>query len=221
MIVGSGSRGAGALDVAASVLSLTKGSLSNLAKLDAAQLEDVPGVGPVVAGRLIAAVELGRRVARAPRPRTEPVAGPGDVYRLLAPTLGDLDHEEFHVVLLNAQNIPITHKLVTRGILDASLIHPREVFRAAIVSAAAAIILVHNHPSGSPRPSAEDWSVTRRLATAGDGLGIPVLDHVIICADSFTSMAALGPLRRAGDVTDPWHLRDRVPLTRYGSREAA
>ena len=132
LIVGSGSRGAGALDVAASVLSLTKGSLSNLAKLDAAQLEDVPGVGPVVAGRLIAAVELGRRVARAPRPRTEPVAGPGDVYRLLAPTLGDLDHEEFHVVLLNAQNIPITHKLVTRGILDASLIHPREVFRAQL-----------------------------------------------------------------------------------------
>jgi len=98
----------------------------------------------------------------------------------MAPHLRDLEHEEFHALLLNSQHAVIREVLVTRGILDASLIHPREVFRPAIESGAAALILVHNHPSGDPTPSAEDVAVTRQLEAAGRALGIPVLDHVII-----------------------------------------
>ncbi len=88
--------------------------------------------------------------------------------------------EEFRTILLDAQHGVLRDVLVTRGILDASLIHPREVFRPAIEAGAAALVLVHNHPSGDPTPSAEDRAVTRQLTAAGRTLGVPVLDHVVI-----------------------------------------
>jgi DNA repair protein RadC len=98
----------------------------------------------------------------------------------MAPQLRDLVQEEFHALLLNSQHAVIREVLVTRGILDASLIHPREVFRPAVEAGAAALILVHNHPSGDPTPSPEDLAVTRQLEAAGRTMGIPVLDHVIV-----------------------------------------
>jgi DNA repair protein RadC len=115
-----------------------------------------------------------------------------------------LGHEEFHVLLLNAQNAPMGRRQVTRGILDASLIHPREVFRTAILNNAAALVLVHNHPSGNPEPSGEDLRVTRLLVKAGHGLGIPVLDHVIIGAGRFVSLAGRGELGVAAESSAPW-----------------
>jgi DNA repair protein RadC len=98
------------------------------------------------------------------------------------------------VLLLNTQHRVLRTVLVTRGVLDASLIHPREVFRPAIREAAAAVVLVHNHPSGDPAPSAEDRAVTRNLARAGQTLGIRVLDHVIVGDDRWVSMADAGEL---------------------------
>jgi DNA repair protein RadC len=100
----------------------------------------------------------------------------------------DLQQEEFHSLLLNTQHRVIRDVLVTRGILDASLIHPREVFRPAIVESAAGVILVHNHPSGDPTPSREDRAVTRQLAEAGRAIGIPVLDHVILGEGRYVSI---------------------------------
>jgi DNA repair protein RadC len=97
--------------------------------------------------------------------------------------------EEFHALLLNTRHRVVREVLVTRGILDASLIHPREVFRIAVSEGAAGIILVHNHPSGDPAPSAEDRAVTRQLADAGRALGIPVLDHIVIGRGRYTSLA--------------------------------
>ena len=131
--------------------------------------------------------------------------------------IGDLAHEEFHVVLLNAQNVPMCSRQVTRGILDASLIHPREVFRDAIVRRAAALVLVHNHPSGDPEPSAEDLRVTRQLVRVGDELGIPVVDHVVVGRRGYVSLAARGTMR-AADRPDgtPWHVRDLVRHRRDG-----
>jgi DNA repair protein RadC len=108
------------------------------------------------------------------------IRGPVDVWRRMGPVLRDLEQEEFHILLLNSQHHLIREVLVTRGILDASLIHPREVFRPAVSEGAAAVILVHNHPSGDPSPSAEDRAVTRQMVDAGRILGIPVLDHVIV-----------------------------------------
>ncbi|RMH19699.1 MAG: hypothetical protein D6701_04630, partial [Gemmatimonadetes bacterium] len=104
------------------------------------------------------------------------------------PRLAHLDQEEFHALLLDTQHRVLREVRVTRGILDASLIHPREVFREAIVEGAAALILVHNHPSGDPQPSAEDRAVTRQLRSAGETLGIPVLDHVVVAAGGWRTV---------------------------------
>jgi DNA repair protein RadC len=106
----------------------------------------------------------------------------------------DLPQEEFHALLLNTRHQVVREVTVTRGILDASLIHPREVFRAAVVEGAAGVVIVHNHPSGDPTPSAEDRAVTRQLGEAGRALGIPVLDHVIIGDGAWRSLAGEGDL---------------------------
>jgi DNA repair protein RadC len=123
-----------------------------------------------------------------------PIRGPGDVFQLMGPRLRHLPQEEFHVLLLNTRHRVVREVAVTRGILDASLIHPREVFRTVIVEGAAGIILVHNHPSGDPTPSPEDRAITRQLSEAGRALGIPVLDHVVIGDGRFSSLAADGDL---------------------------
>ena len=182
LVLGSGGPGLPVERLSHDVVRATAGGdRSRLPRLGVEELLAIPGVGPASACRLVAALELGRRMAslqgdaQAPR-----IRGPEDVHRRMAPQLRDLQHEEFHALLLNAQHSVIQEVLVTRGILDASLIHPREVFRAAVVGGAAAVILVHNHPSGDPTPSAEDRAVTRQLVEAGRVVGIPVLDHVVI-----------------------------------------
>jgi DNA repair protein RadC len=154
-----------------------------------AALESEPGIGLATAARIQAALELGRRVAAEPLEANGRIRGPDDVFQRMGPLLRDLRQEEFHALLLNTQHRVVRDVLVTRGILDASLIHPREVFRAAVVESAAGIILVHNHPSGDPTPSGEDRAVTRQLTSAGRAMGIPVLDHVIVGHERFVSLA--------------------------------
>jgi DNA repair protein RadC len=157
-------------------------------------LEAEPGIGSASASRILAALELGRRAASEISGRDRPIRGPSDVFARVGPLLRDLQQEEFHALLLNTQHRVIRDVLVTRGILDASLIHPREVFRAAIVESAAGIILVHNHPSGDPDPSPEDRTVTRQLLSAAEAVGIPVLDHIIVGQGRFVSFAERGIL---------------------------
>lgn len=198
LVIGSGAATASAGAIAEHVLSLANGRLCDLGRVDQDRLVAIPGIGLAAAARIVAAIELGKRVAAARRGRDEPITGPGDVHALFAPSLAHLPHEEFHVLLLDAQNAPICHRQVTRGILDASLIHPREVFRDAIVLRAAALVLVHNHPSGNPEPSAEDLRVTRQLSTAGEQLGIPVLDHIIVAGKEYSSLAGRSCLEGSG-----------------------
>ena len=112
----------------------------------------------------------------------------------MEPRLRDLPQEEFHALLLSARHSVIGEVCITRGILDASLIHPREVFRPAITQSAAAIILVHNHPSGDPTPSAEDRAVTKQLCAVGRTVGIAVVDHVVIGDGRYVSLADEGAL---------------------------
>jgi DNA repair protein RadC len=194
IVVGSGGKGRSAFEVADGLMARAEGSLRHLSGLDPAALEAVPGVGAANAAKVLAAVELGRRAAQEAAPPDDPIRGPSDVFRLMGPSLRDLGQEEFHVLLLNTRHRVIRTVPVTRGILDASLIHPREVFRLAVAELAAGVILVHNHPSGDPTPSAEDRAVTRQLKEAGRALGIPVLDHVIVGDGGFTSMAEAGEL---------------------------
>lgn len=174
--------------------SVAEGTLRALARMSPQALQSLPGVGPAVACRVVAALELGRRAAAEPGVEGERIRGPADVHRRLGPALRDLEQEEFHALLLNTQHRVVREVLVTRGILDASLIHPREVFRVAVAEGAAAVILAHNHPSGDPTPSAEDRAVTRQMVQAGRALGIPVLDHVVIGDGRWRALSQEGPL---------------------------
>jgi DNA repair protein RadC len=139
-------------------------------------------------------MELGRRMARETSVERPRIQGPADVYEICAPALRDLRQEEFRVLLLNTQHTVLRELVITRGTLDTSVVHPREVFRAAISESAAAIILVHNHPSGDPAPSQEDRDVTEQLAAAGRLIGISVLDHVVVGDGRYVSFVELGLL---------------------------
>ena len=187
LIIGSGSGAGSALQLSDAVLTLVRGRLRSLASTTPAELEGLPGVGRATSARLLAALELGGRLSRENRPDRTVIRGPSDVYDLMAPCLQDLPHEQFHALVLNTQHRVLSDVLVTCGILDASLIHPREVFRPAILERAAAVILVHNHPSGDPSPSAENRAVTKQMRDAGQAIGIAVLDHVIVADGGWAS----------------------------------
>ncbi len=192
VVIGSGAPGASAVAIAERLATGPGASLRCLASSPVEALEAVSGVGPVTAARIAAAFELGRRAASEAGTEGDRIRGPREVWRRMGPLLRDLRQEEFHALLLNAQNRVLRDVLVTRGVLDASLIHPREVFRPAILEAAAAVILVHNHPSGDPDPSPEDKAVTRQLVEAGRAVGIHVLDHVIVGDGRYVSMSEGG-----------------------------
>ena len=140
----------------------------------------VAGIGPAKAAKVLAALELGRRAAEEMRPERARMQSSSDIYDRMRFRLRDLDQEEFHLILLNTQNEILREVFLTRGTLDSSLVHPREVFRHALNESAAAVVLVHNHPSGESTPSLPDRVITRELVKAGDLLGIPVYDHIII-----------------------------------------
>lgn len=194
ILLGTGGEGATVLEVAGRLLDVGEGSLRRLARRPGAELLRTHGIGPTKAARLLAAFEIGARLAREERPPVVRIREPEDVARLFQGRLRDLQVEEFHLLALDSQSQVLREVLVTRGLLNSSLVHPREVFRAAIAEAAAGIIVVHNHPSGDPTPSAEDRSVTQQLAAAGRLLDLPLYDHVIIAGDRFVSFATAGLL---------------------------
>ncbi len=194
IVVGSGGRGRSALSVGHDVLAVAHGSLRRLASRPVAELTSHVGVGRARAVTIHAALELGRRMAAENRDEATPVRSPRDIVAVFAPRLEDLPVEEFHVAVLDAQHRLERDITITRGILNSSLVHPREVFREAIAERAAAIILVHNHPSGDPAPSLDDKTITEQLVAAGRLLDIPVHDHVIIGRGRYTSFAEAGLL---------------------------
>lgn len=194
ILIGTGKEGRGVLEVAGRLLERSEGSLRRLAQRPRAELLRAEGIGPTKAARLVAAFELGVRLTREDRPPVPRIREPDDVVRVFGGRLRDLQVEEFHLLALDSQSQVLREVLVTRGLLNSSLVHPREVFRAAIAEAAAGIIVVHNHPSGDPTPSAEDRAVTQQLAAAGRLLDLPLYDHVIIAGDKFVSFATAGLL---------------------------
>jgi DNA repair protein RadC len=194
LVVGAGTAGGSALQVGQALLAGSAGSLRRMAMRPVSALTATPGVGIARAVTVHAALELGRRLAAESRDDGAPLRSPRDVARLFASRLEDLPVEEFHVAVLDAQHRIERDVTITRGILTSSLVHPREVFREAIAERAAAIILVHNHPSGDPTPSADDRLVTEQLVAAGRLLDIPVHDHVIIGRGRYTSFAEAGLL---------------------------
>jgi len=164
------------------------GGIATLSHSTPREISRVPGVGPVRAARVAAAFELGRRAIEV-FDRRENVGRPEDIYRLVAPRVAGLAQEVFLVVGIDVRNGLLDVVEVARGSVMNVEVHPREVFRPLIRMAASGAVLVHNHPSGDPTPSFDDVELTRRLRSAGELIGIPVIDHVVIGSCSFRSVA--------------------------------
>ena len=144
------------------------------------ELTNIKGLGQAKAATVLAALEIGRRIASAKPLEKIHLSCPQDVADFLMPRLRYAAKEQFVVILLNNKNKVIGTEVVSEGSLSSSIVHPREVYAPAILHHAAAIMVAHNHPSGDPKPSTEDTEVTRMLARSGKVLGIPMIDHVII-----------------------------------------
>ncbi|HEY7366156.1 MAG TPA: DNA repair protein RadC [Methylomirabilota bacterium] len=189
--LGSGAPGQSAVEVAREMLA-TYGSLAEIASRDVSELARQRGVGPAKASRLAAAFEMTRRLrARRPGARTL-LATPAAVFAAFAPLMEDLKREVFRVALLDAKNGLLRDYVISEGTLSASLVHPREVFKPAILESAASVILLHNHPSGDPTPSREDIRLTRQLVECARLLDLRVHDHVIVGRGQFVSLAERG-----------------------------
>lgn len=183
LVFGSGSGGESVLDVAARVTRSI-----HLRRLHQTALEDllaVKGMGPARAAQLLAAVEIGRRLW----PDADPiplVRGPETIFELTA-DIRRSNREHFVGFYLNSRNQVLRREIISIGSLNASIVHPREVFIPALAVSAASLILAHNHPSGDPSPSEEDLAITRRIAESGRLLGIELLDHVVVAREAYTS----------------------------------
>lgn len=189
--LGTGTPGQTAVDLARTLLA-RYGSLTGLAGRTVTELAGIKGVGRAKAVRLAAAFELTRRLRSRGNDGKVTLGSPDQVFAHFGPLMEDLKKEVFRVVLLDAQNGLLRDVVVSEGTLSASLVHPREVFKPAILESAAALILIHNHPSGDPTPSKEDIRLTRQLVECGRLLDLKVHDHVIIGLGRFVSLAQRG-----------------------------
>lgn len=193
ILLGSGAQGKSALTLADHLLRKAE-SLRGLARMDVEELREIKGIGLAKAAQIKAAVELARRIALEPGYLRTAIRHPGDVAKLLMEDLRNLDHEQFKLLMLDTKHRVIKIETLSVGDLSGTLVHPRELFKAVIKRSSAAVILVHNHPSGDPEPSADDIELTRRLAAGGKLLGIEVLDHIIIGDNTYVSLKQRGLL---------------------------
>lgn len=191
IVIGEGSRGASALVVALRLLG-EFGDLVAMGRAGVDEMRGVPGIGFARACQLVASFELGKRFARESRASGTPVRAPQDVARLFMDEMKHYDREHFKAAFLNTKNQIIKVVTVSIGSLNASIVHPREILKPAIVASAASIVLIHNHPTGDPSPSREDVEFTRRFARCGELIGIELLDHIVIGADRFQSLKESG-----------------------------
>lgn len=194
LILGRGTKGQPVMELSQALLK-EFGSLQGISQASLESLQQIHGMGLAKAAQLQACIEVGRRIedgqpsmAKMKITSAEIVAG------LVRPQLRQRNREQYFLLSLDVRNQFIALDKVSEGILDAALVHPRETFEMAIARHAAKIIVCHNHPSGDPQPSDDDLAVTKRLVTAGKVLGITLIDHVIVCKDSFYSLQEHGQI---------------------------
>ncbi len=171
---------------------LTRMQVRGLARANVGTLAQIHGVGKATAARILAALDIGRRVIQSEQPDRPRITSPADAANLLMAEMQSLEQEHLRVILLNTRNTVISIPTIYIGSMNTSVVRLAEVFKPAIDAGAAAMIVVHNHPSGDPSPSPEDVSVTRHLVQAGETLSIDVLDHVIIGHNRFVSLKERG-----------------------------
>jgi DNA repair protein RadC len=190
---GNGSTGETAMDHARVLLSQF-GGLKGIDEATVAELARLKGIGPAKVAQIKACLEIARRIGNHKWEAGQPLRSSEDVFRHFRDSLEREKRELFYVVLLNNKNRKIRDVKISEGSLTASLVHPREVYNPVIRESAAAVIFVHNHPSGDPAPSPEDIEITRRLKEVGDVMGVRVLDHVVIGLERYYSFSDKGML---------------------------
>jgi len=193
ILLRTGTRDESALRLAERLLE-KQGGLAGISGASESDIAEIKGIGAAKAGTILAAVELGRRVNSLAPTQRAVIRTPDDVATLLMPRLRYETKEYFMAVFLSTKNHVLKTAVISVGSLNASIVHPRELFREAMQASAAAMILAHNHPSGDPSPSPEDVELTRRLVEAGRLLDMAVLDHVIIGDGKFVSLKEKGIL---------------------------
>ena len=191
ILLGKGTRKTTAVDLARELLDRYE-SLKGLFSRSPSELTTIKGIGPAKAAILSAAFELVRRIQSEKNTDKPYFKRAFDVANHFLPLMRDLRKEVFKVLLLNRANRLIKEVFISEGTLDASIVHPREVFREALLEPAAGVILIHNHPSGNPTPSEEDLRITKQLVEAGRLLGIRVIDHIILAGENYRSFADEG-----------------------------
>ncbi|CAN5479815.1 MAG: DNA repair protein RadC [Acidobacteria bacterium] len=194
IVLGHGTRCASALDLGNAVLTAF-GGVHGLVRAAHQAVKRVPGIGEARAAQILAAVEIGRRtLTHAGRERVQ-FTTPRAAAEFLLPQYGNRPVEQFGVVLLDTKHRVLRTAVLSIGTLDASIVHPREVFREAAMAGAGRIVLFHNHPSGDPRPSDDDVRLTARMVAAGMLMGIDVIDHVILADVRYYSFREEGTFR--------------------------
>ncbi|EOC99828.1 RadC family protein [Caldisalinibacter kiritimatiensis] len=180
IIIRTGNKEDTAIGISQRMLALNNKGLQFLAEAEIGDLTRIKGVGKCKAAQILAAIELGRRISKTVAKEKVKVNSPLHVANLVMEDMRYLKKEYFKIILLDTKNQVITINEISVGSLNASIVHPREVFKEAILKSSASIILVHNHPSGDPTPSREDINITNRIIEAGKIIGIDVLDHIVI-----------------------------------------
>lgn len=186
IILRTGTPGENVVDMSNRLINEYK--LDKLFECSLKELQEIKGIGPSKAMQILAMAELGKRYNQLKQVRNKnqrKITCAKDVFDYFHERLKNEKQEHFYVLMLNSQNNIIGEQLVSKGILDASILHPREVFKPAIKNSASKIILVHNHPSGDPNPSQEDLDITEKIIKSGEDIGIKVLDHIILGRDNF------------------------------------
>ncbi|MEL7657435.1 MAG: DNA repair protein RadC [Bacillota bacterium] len=188
ILIRTGTREMSAIMLANRVLAMEEEGISYLTTCLPEELSAIPGIGMAKSCQIIAAIELGKRIATKPKEKRINIKSPNEVASLFIEEMRYLKKEYFKVLLLNTKNEIIMIENISVGSLNSSVVHPREVFCTAIKKSACSMIAVHNHPSGNPMPSQTDINITKRLVEAGELLGIKVLDHLIIGDGNFVSL---------------------------------
>lgn len=190
ILIGSGTQKENVLEVANRLLAANDGRLSTIAGMDAGRMKEIGGIGSVRYTAIAAAFELGKRCClEDPGIEKTPLTDADFVFRMMIPHLKGLGHEEFWIILLNRANYIIHKKMISLGGLSSTIVDPKLVVRMALDKRASAMIMVHNHPSGNPRPGHSDIVETERMKKAAGTFDISLLDHIIICDDSYFSFA--------------------------------
>jgi len=191
IVLQSGSRQASVLEVSRLVLE-EAGGLYGLLDTTVQELMQIRGIGQAKALQIAACIELGRRIVQKPSDHRQQIRSADDAAEYVMDRMRHLKKEHFYILYLDTKHRLIGEEVVSVGSLDASIVHPREIFKSAVKRSASAILCLHNHPSGDPTPSPEDLAVTKRLCEAGKLLGIDVLDHIVVGDGRYTSLRSDG-----------------------------